>query len=159
MLPPQVHYQDSALTERRDIQVLRDPLYPPLNRSDNVTTTNNYIHTVDRQINVPTNDNRDTYRIVGYLINEDSEHRDKGGNTWKLFARQKQRGQGDYYIIPADSNYDLKIPITDSIVKGEKLRDIYSIPSEITFDSPFLLKSPYKFVELPKTDNLSYRYF
>lgn len=158
-LAPPVQAPVEQVIERRDVQVLRDPLYPPLNRSDTVTATNNYIYTTDRLINVPTNDNNDTFRIVGYLINEDPEHRDKGGNTWKLFARERHRSQGDYYIIPADSNYDLKIPITDSIVRGQKLRDVYSIPSEVTFESPFLLKTPYKFVELPKTDNMSYRYF
>ena len=104
-----------------------------------------------RNMYVPSNDTMDRYRIVGYLVSSD-ENKDAGGNNWKLFARQKDRHTSDFYIVPANNNYDIKIQLNDNVVVGERLRDVYTIPNTMTFNSPMLNKSPYEFVEIPKAD-------
>lgn len=135
----------------RDQRVLHDQLYPPLNRIDAQTHQAMNFQVANRNMYVPLNDIGDSYRLVGYLTS-DEEQQDKGGNSWKLFARQKDRHTSDFYIIPANRNYDIKIPIKDNTVVGTRLRDVYTIPNAITFNSPFLHKTPYTFIENSKTD-------
>jgi hypothetical protein len=89
---------------------------------------------------------------VGYLTSKDATSSDSGGNNWKLFARQKDRHSAEFYIIPANNNYDIKVMLTDDVVKGTRLRDTYTIPNELSFNNPLLNKTPYEFVEIPKTD-------
>lgn len=62
----------------------------------------------------------------------------------------KDRHQGEYYIIPVDNNLDLKIPLTQDVVVGERLRDIYNLPQEMKFKSPMLKSSTYIMTEIPK---------
>ena len=138
----------------RDERVLYDQLYPPLNRIDSRSYDEMNVQITNRNMYVPLNDIGDRYRLVGYLTS-DEDTMDKGGNAWKLFARQKDRHVSDFYIIPANKNYDLKISIKDDMVVGTRLRDIYTIPSEIRFKSPFLHATPYQFVENEKTDYTS----
>jgi len=138
-------------TIERDYKVLNDPLYPPLNRSDNRTHTDMVQKINRRDMYIRTNDLNDTYRLVAYLTNN-SVNRDTGGNSWKLFARQKDRHISDFYMKPTDNNNDIKIPLTGEIVVGSRLRDIYNIPSEITFNSPMLNNTPYYVMEVPKAD-------
>tara|TARA_B000000477_G_scaffold119216_1_gene119454 strand:+ start:493 stop:1146 length:654 start_codon:yes stop_codon:yes gene_type:complete len=145
------NYKDNTKNDDRDYRVLEDQLYPPLNRSDTITQTNLRNNIDNRNMYVSTNNSGDKYRLVGYLINQDID-KDAGGNNWKLFARQKDRHSSEFYMIPANNNYDVKIFIKDDIVVGERLRDIYSIPNNITFNSPMLSSSPYEFVEIPKAD-------
>lgn len=142
----------------RDIRVLRDPLYPPLNRTD--AQSFNLVKTASERgdINIRTRDYYDQYRLIGYLISTDTTTQDSGGNNWKLFGRQRQSNRADFYIIPTNNNYDMKIPITDDMTVGEKIREVYSIPPEVTFNSPLLNKAPYKYIELPKTDLQSSQY-
>ena len=131
---------------RRDMQVLHDPLYPALNR----TTLDNF-GSVMRNFNLPTQSEGDTYRLLGYLKNDGSDI-----PTWKLFGRQRDRNRGEYYIVPADRRHDLKLQITDNMVVGrDRLRDLDTIPNTLMFASPMLERTPYTFVELPKTDFLS----
>jgi hypothetical protein len=157
--PPQaLHHPQGTTVRERDMKVVQDPLYPPLNRTDTVNAGVMQENVVARNMYVPTRPSSDTFRLIGYVISKD-ETKDMGGNTWKLYARDKDRNRGEFYIIPADNNYDIKIPITQDIIRGEKLRDVYSIPSTIQFNSPFLNKTPYDFVELPKTDFTSSQYF
>jgi hypothetical protein len=101
----------------------------------------------------------DSYRLVGYLSNTDQEHHDAGSNNWKLFGRMKDRNQGEYYISPANNNIDLKIPLTTNVVIGERLRDVFTLPEQMQFNSPMLGNRPYEFTELPKGDAGSLRYF
>lgn len=151
--PKQNEQTQDNVSSSRDYKVLQDPLYPPLNRSD-ATTHNNLRAQIDqRNIYIPTNfqSHSDTYRVIGYLVNKEATQ-DVGGNNWKLFARQKDRNLADFYMIPANNNYDVKIQITSDMVVGEKLRDVYTVPNVVYFNSPMLNKSEYQFVELPKTD-------
>ena len=143
--------QDAPITDpvsERDYRVLKDPLYPPLNRSDYNTT-----QTVlsNPQFNMATTSTNDKYRLVGYLTSQE-ERRDAGGNNWQLYARQKDRHTSDFYMIPANNSYDIKIAVNDGMVVGSRVRDIYDIPSEIQFNSPMLNKGTYQFTENPKTD-------
>ena len=147
-LPKQPPLIDTTL---RDIKVLNDPLYPPLNRTDRNTFQGVVYETETRNINIPQNDTGDTFHLVGYLTSRDQEHQDKGGNNWQLMAREKDRNASEFYLIPTNVNFSIKIPLTSEIVVGERLRDIYSIPQELRFRSPLLNSSAYDFVEIPKT--------
>jgi hypothetical protein len=142
---------DKDDTVIRDRKVLHDPLYPPLNRSDNKTHTELANNIANRNMYIRTNDMGDTYRLVGYVTNN-SDDKDVGNNNWKLFARQKDRHISEFYMKPTDNNNDVKVPITDDIIIGDRLRDIYNIPQQITFKSPMFNKDPYNVVEVPKAD-------
>jgi hypothetical protein len=142
---------DTNDTVVRDRKVLNDPLYPPLNRSDNKTHTELVNNITNRNMYIRTNDINDTYRLVGYVTNN-SQEKDTGNNNWKLFARQKDRNISEFYMKPTDNNNDMKVPITDDIIIGDRLRDIYNIPSQLTFKSPLFNKDPYNVVEVPKAD-------
>jgi len=140
--------QDHTSTSERDYRVLEDPLYPPLNRTDRLT-----YETRVRKLSVRDPSSFDTYRLVGYLTCKDTSQKDAGGNSWKLMARQKDRNEAEFYLIPTNNNFDVKIPITpDTLARGQsRLRDVYSIPSQLMFSSPLLNTVPYDFIELPKS--------
>lgn len=143
--------------ETRDRRVLNDPLYPPTNR-----TSEDVHRGVTAQIRAGNlyqnvDDNNDGFRLIGYLTS--NEHvRDAGGNTWQLFGRMKDRHAGEYYMVPTNRNMDLKVPLTQEVVVGERLRDVYTLPSEMRFRSPMLNAGPYAFTEIPKADLGSTRY-
>lgn len=113
--------------EKRDRAVLNDALYPPLNRN-----SLNY---------------EDTYRLVGYLVNEESK-----SDSWKLFARSKNRNQAQFYASSIDNNIDMKIALTDDILRGKKLRDLYNLPEHVFIDHPLFSPTHYTVVENPYTD-------
>ena len=150
---PSSHLPTTTQTQDRDYRVLADPLYPPLNRVETDTYDMLQKNIQQRAMMVPTSvrETRDTYRLVGYLVNKD-DNADTGGNNWKLMARMKDKNTADFYIIPANRNYDMKINITDEIVDGTRLRDIYTIPHQVKFKSPLLNQTPYDFVEVEKSD-------
>jgi hypothetical protein len=154
--PPQA--PPPQTTQQRDYRVLADPLYPPLNRTDADTHTSLQYNIANRTMNIPTQDHNDTFRLVGYLTNKDATQQDVGGNTWKLFARQKDRHTSDFYMVPANKNYDVKIHVKDDMIQGERLRDLYTIPNSITFKSSMLNDTPYEFIEIPKSDLTSANY-
>jgi hypothetical protein len=143
--------EKSDIVEIRDRKVVSDQLYPPLNRTDNNTHEELVKNINNRGMYIRINDINDKYRLVAYVTNS-SEERDAGNNNWKLFARQKDRNISDFYMKPTDNNNDMKVPITDDIVIGDRLRDIYNIPKQLTFNSPLFNKNPYNVVEIPKAD-------
>ena len=158
MVPKPVREVDNAelregvkMVQERDYRVLEDPLYPPMNRTDTVNTAVLQSSVGRRNFNVPTQTNTDTFRLVGYLINKE-EKKDMGGNNWKLFARQKDRNRAEFYMMPADKNYDVKVFLKDDVVVGTRLTDVYSLPNEMHFKSPMLNEGAYEFIENPKTD-------
>ena len=146
-LPP------TEFTKQRDLKVLKDPLYPALARADRGAFEGVANLTYQREINVPTRPSYDTFRLVGYLSNED----DKNG-SWKLMARTRDRNKAEFYLIPTNNKIDMKIQIGDDMVSGEKLRDIDTIPNKIAFDTPLLSKTPYTFTEIPKADLVTPEY-
>lgn len=141
----------------RDRRVLDDPLYPPLNRTDRSTYNGVVRETTARNINIPTNNSFDSYRLIGYITTKDTE-KDAGMNSWKLMGRQKDRNEYDFYIVPTNNNYDIKVPLTPEVCVGYRFKDIYSIPKQVQFKSPMLNASYYEFIELPKADFSDPRY-
>lgn len=138
-------------TINRDYRVLYDELYPPLNRSDTNNHTNLANNIMTRNMYIKTNDVDDTYRLVAY-VTSNSNNKDIGNNSWKLFGRQKDRHFSEFYITPTNNNNDVKIFLTDDIIIGDRIRDMYAIPNTINFKSPLLNETPYQVVEIPKQD-------
>ena len=145
----------------RDTQVLSDPLYPPLNRTDKNTFDGVVYETKNRNINIPTNLSRDTFHLVGYLTSKSTgdDSIDSGGNSWKLMAREKTKNESEFYLIPTNVTYSIKIPLTPDIFIGERPRDMYTIPRKMQFKSPLLNDTPYEFTEIPKTDFTDDHYY
>lgn len=145
---------DASLRDRR---VLNDPLYPPTNRTSEDVHRGVTAQIRSGNLYQNVDDTNDGFRLVGYLTS--NEHvRDAGGNSWQLFARMKDRHQGEYYIVPTNRNMDLKVPLTPDVVVGERLRDVYTLPNEMRFRSPMLNEGSYRFTELPKAELGSTRY-
>jgi hypothetical protein len=145
-----IHYVKNQQQER-DMKVLNDPLYPAYNRSD-YDTHNSVVHAIEhKQLYNPTRENNDRFRLVAYVSSSVPEN-DAGGNKWKLLARNKDRNQAEFYLVPVDKNYDMKIMLNNDIVVGERLRDVYTIPKQLTFKSPLLHETHYDVIELPMTD-------
>jgi hypothetical protein len=137
--------------QERDIRVLNDPLYPAYNRSE-YDTHNSVVDAIERkQLYSNSRENNDRFRLVAY-VSSSLDTMDAGGNKWKLLARNKNRNEAEFFLVPVDKNYDMKIMLNNDIIVGEKLRDVYSIPNQLTFKSPLLHDTPYDIVELPMTD-------
>lgn len=137
--------------QERDMRVLNDPLYPAYNRSE-YDIHNSVVDAIERkQLYSNSRENNDRFRLVAY-VSSSLDTMDAGGNKWKLVARRKDRNLAEFFLVPVDKNYDMKIMLNNDIVVGEKLRDIYSIPNQLTFKSPLLHNTPYDVVELPMTD-------
>jgi hypothetical protein len=135
----------------RDRRVLNDPLYPAYNRSE-YDIHNSVVDAIERkELYNSTRDNNDRFRLVAY-VSSSVDTMDAGGNKWKLIARNKDRNQAEFYLVPVDKNYDMKIMLNNDIVVGERLRDVYTIPNKLTFKSPLLHETQYDVVELPMTD-------
>jgi hypothetical protein len=138
--------------EERDRRVLNDPLFPSTNRSESAVHSSVVQQIANKNLYNNTQEFTDRYRLVAYVTNP-SEKKDAGGNNWKLFARQKNKNQGDFYMIPTDKTVDMKVMINNDIVTGsDKLRDIYTIPKNLTFNSPLLNETTYEVTELPMND-------
>jgi hypothetical protein len=143
--------------QRHDERVLYDQLYPPTNRTETPVYNAMDREIKNRNMYVPTQQRFDDFRMVGYMVSQ--EGNDSGGNNWKLFAKQRNNNNADFYMVPANNNYDIKIPISNDIVIGNnKLKDVYTIPDSVQFNSPLLNSNPYVFIELPKTDLTDPRY-
>lgn len=148
---------DISSQQRHDQRVLYDQLYPPTNRTETPVYNAMDREIKNRNMYVPTQQRFDDFRMVGYMVSQ--EGNDSGGNNWKLFAKQRNSNNADFYMVPANNNFDIKIPISNDIVIGNnKLKDVYTIPDSIQFSSPLLSTNPYTFIELPKTDLTDPRY-
>lgn len=138
--------------EQRDRRVMTDDLYPALNRSETGTHNGIVSQIAAKKLYTNTQEFTDQYRMVGYVTNPD-EKKDSGGNTWRLVARQRNRNQADFFLIPTNNNYSMKIMLDNEMIVGnDKLRDIYTIPKQLQFKSPLLNETPYEVIELPMTD-------
>jgi hypothetical protein len=141
-----------TIDDSRDRRVLNDPLYPALNRSEFNTHQGIADKIKAKALYNNTQEFTDRYRLVGYVTSQDNDKKDSGGNVWKLMARQKDRNRADFYMIPANNNYDMKVMLNDDIIMGDKLRDVYTIPKQLTFKTPLLNDSAYEVTELPMND-------
>lgn len=143
---------NSPHSQDRDMRVLKDPLYPALNRSE-FDVHNSIVSAIDeKQLYQSSHHFNDRYRLVAYVTNTSNDEKDAGGNRWKLMAKQRDRNNADFFLVPVDRNYDMKVMLDNNIVVGERLRDTYTIPKQLVFNSPLLNTTPYEVVELPMTD-------
>ena len=105
--------------------------------SDNNTHTDLANNIVNRSMYINTNNVNDTFRLVGYVTSTDSK-RDAGNNSWKLFGRQKDRHFSEFYMSPTNNNNDVKIFLTDNIIVGDRVRDIYAIPKNYNIQKSYV---------------------
>lgn len=142
----------TGIDDSRDRRVLNDPLYPALNRTEFDTHQGVADKIKRKELYNTTREFTDRYRLVAYVTNHDQD-KDSGGNTWKLMARQKDRNRADFFMVPANNNYDMKVMLNNEMIVGnDKLRDLYTIPKQLTFKSPLLNETPYEVTELPMND-------
>ena len=153
----QAHTQQQDFEQRdaireRDVRVLNDPLYPPINRQD-ADSTRRLMSEPRLQPTASSSYNSDSYRLVGYLVNSQDK-----SDSWKLFARQSQpprRSLADFYAEPASRDTaGLKIPLsTQDGVTSPRLRDIYDLPDQVTIKHPMFQPGVhYIIVQLPSSD-------
>jgi hypothetical protein len=146
-----IKYKINNEVQQRDLNVLLNPIYPPLARVERPIFDN----LIKMNFQQSTRGSEDTFRLMGYLINSNKNDADTGGDVWKLFGRQTYRGssQGEFYVSPVnDHQSDMKIFLKSNMMPKEKIKDIYALPSEVYLDSPFFSKNAYTINELPKSD-------
>ena len=146
-----IKYKINDEVQQRDLNVLLNPIYPPLARVERPIFDN----LIKMNFQQSTRGSEDTFRLMGYLINSNKNDSDTGGDVWKLFGRQTYRGsnQGEFYVSPVnDHQSDMKIFLKNNMMPKEKIKDIYALPSEVYLDSPFFSKNAYTINELPKSD-------
>lgn len=113
---------------KRDAAVVSDPLYPPLNRSS-----------------VEPHDN---YRLLGYLVGEEST-----ADSWQLYGRKVNNTRSQFYARPTDKNIDMKIQIEDNMMPpSDRIRDLDNLPDSIILDHPLFTSGTYKVTENPRTE-------
>jgi hypothetical protein len=139
--------QPAVQPATRDIQVLSDPLYPPVSRDSAINTR----RLLQEPRLYPDADSSDSYRLVGYLTNREDK-----GDVWKLMARLVNRSQADFYAQSSNRNLDIKIPLTSDVVKSmdsssHAFRDIYDLPSAVMIQHPMFSNNViYDVVVLPR---------
>jgi hypothetical protein len=146
-----IKYKTNDTVQQRDLNVLLNPIYPPLARVERPIFDN----LIKMNFDQSTRGSEDTFRLMAYLINSNKNDSDTGGDVWKLFGRQTYRGSsvGEFYVSPVnDHQSDMKIFLKNNMMPKEKIKDIYALPSEVYLDSPFFSKNAYTINELPKSD-------
>jgi len=137
------------LINHRDVAVLNDDLYPPLNRNPKPIANDYMRYKSTGYFDYPNRGTPDTFRLIGYMINSTNKH-----EKWNLFGRQKFSGssQGEFYVVQQCSNSTCtKINLDDDILVGGKIRDFYNLPNTITLNSPLFDTVPYNIVQLKTT--------
>jgi hypothetical protein len=146
-----IKYKINDEVQQRDLNVLLNPIYPPLARVERPMFDN----LIRMNFGQTTRGSEDTFRLMGYLVNTNKNDVDMGNNIWKLFGRQTYKGSniGEFYVSPVnDHTSDMKIYLKSEMMPKDKIRDIYALPTEVYFDSPFFSKNAYTINELPKSD-------
>ena len=146
-----IKYKINNEVQQRDLNVLLNPVYPPLARVERPIFDN----LIKMNFQQSTRGSEDTFRLMGYLINSNKNDTDKGGDIWKLFGRQTYKGSsiGEFYVSPVnDHQSNMKIFLKNDMMPKEKIKDIYALPSEVYLNSPFFSKNAYTINELPKSD-------
>lgn len=141
----------------RDIAVVKDPLYPPINRHSQ-PLANEYIKYRNAGIfDVPSRTNNDTYRLMGYLINSVNKE-----DKWNIYGRQRHPGSshGNFYATQqCNNNSCTKIELSKDILVNEQLNDFYNLPSTLMFKSPLFAVTSYDVVQLSMPDNYTNPYY
>lgn len=113
---------------KRDAMVVNDPLYPPLNRSS--------VEPLDN------------YRLLGYLVGEESV-----SDSWQLYGRKVNNTRSQFYARPTDRNIDMKIQIEDNMMPPrDRIRDLDNLPDSVVLDHPLFTSGTYKVTENPRTE-------
>ena len=114
--------------QKRDAAVINDPLYPPLNRSSV--------------------DPHDNYRLLGYLVGEEST-----SDSWQLYGRKVNNTRSQFYARPTDKNIDMKIQIEDNMMPPrDRIRDLDNLPNTVVLDHPLFTSGTYRVTENPRTE-------
>ena len=146
-----IKYKINDEVQQRDLNVLLNPIYPPLARVERPIFDN----LIRMNFGQATRGSEDTFRLMAYLINTNKNDVDMGNNIWKLFGRQTYKGSniGEFYVSPVnDHTSDMKIYLKNEMMPKDKIRDIYALPTEVYLESPFFSKNAYTINELPKSD-------
>jgi hypothetical protein len=134
----------------RDIRVTRDPLYPPVGRMARPEFDSVMEAKKRGLFDYPTRGAGDSFRSMGYLVNSTDSK-----DVWSLYGRQKYRGSshGEFYAIRADtnSNTPIKVTLEDDMFTGEKIRDVYNLPKEVSITSPLFTDNVYNVVEMKQS--------
>ena len=142
---------------QRDMAVVHDPLYPPLDRQSRPLADEYLKYKEAGLFDVPTRNGGDTYRLMGYLINSTNK-----SDKWNIFGKQRYSGSshGNFYATQQCSNNTCtKIELTKDILVNERLNDFYNLPSTLTFTSPLFGTDPYDVVQLSMADNYNNMYY
>jgi hypothetical protein len=153
-IDPQIGAQtESHIVRTRDMQVLQDPLYPPLARANTDVAHTYMTSPIVRPVPTRSGTN-DTFRLVGYLVSDEDRN-----DVWKLFARQKHAGgRSEFYASPANRNFDMKVALNADVKMTPPLRDVYDIPPQVTIQHPMFNSSTYSIMQLPSSDFTSAYY-
>jgi hypothetical protein len=144
-IPPNI---PPNIVDIRDANVTNNPLYPLYNRVER-PVFDMLIHN-NNLFNVRTRGSEDTYHPIGYA-------KDKQTNeVFYIMGRQRYRGstQGDFYLIPLDTNSRLKINLLDSS-GNQIIKDIYNLPNEINIKSGIFNGKSFDIEQLKNTDLIS----
>lgn len=143
--------------EARDMAVVSNPLYPPLDRQSR-PLADEYLRYKEAGIfDIPTRNGSDTYRLMGYLINSTNKN-----DKWNIYGKQRHSGSshGNFYATQqCNNNTCTKIELTKDILINERLNDFYNLPSTLTFNSPLFGTDPYDVVQLSMADNYNNMYY
>lgn len=142
---------------QRDMAVIRDPLYPPLDRQSRPLADEYLKYKQAGLFDVPTRQGNDTYRLMGYLINSTNKT-----DKWNIYGKQRYSGSshGNFYATQqCNNNTCTKIELTKDILVNERLNDFYNLPSTLTFKSPLFGTDPYDVVQLSFADNYNNAYY
>lgn len=130
---------------QRDVRGIVDPLYPAHSR---LAADQTRALMAEPRLH-PAPNGSDTYRLAGYLVSQEDR-----GDTWKLYARERHRGgQSEFYVQPANRNpaaggdAAIKVALTSDNT-APRMRDLYTLPDEVSVQHPMFDSRPYSVVSL-----------
>lgn len=143
-LPPTPYVQPKYDVNDRDRRVLNDLYYPVYGRTEkqniDVIANNPLFHQRTREA-------PDTYRPLALAQDQTNN------GMYYLMGRQKYKGssQGEFYLIPTDTQNRLKIQLLDSS-NNQLIKDIYNLPQELQLKTGLFAGRTFKLEELQKSD-------
>ena len=131
----------------RDINTVENPLYPLYGRTERPIID---MLMTNKMFNYRTRGSEDTYHPVASAKERGTE------NIYYLMGRQRYQGssQGDFYLIPTDTNNRLKINLTDRS-GNQILKDIYNVPDVLKINYGIFNGKTFDIEQLKNTDLIS----
>jgi len=135
------------IVDIRDINTVENPMYPLYGRTERPIID---MLMTNKMFNYRTRGSEDTYHPVAYAKERGTE------NIYYLMGRQRYQGssQGDFYLIPTDTNNRLKINLTDRS-GNQILKDIYNVPDELKINYGIFNGKTFDIEQLKNTDLIS----